>query len=50
MSKLPSLTPEKVIKVLKKKGFVLDRVKGTIYYHPETNMIDVELCMSESMK
>ena len=38
MSKLPALTPEKVIKVLKKKGFVLDRVKGShhISYHPET--------------
>ncbi len=37
MPKLPSLTPEKVIKILKKKGFVLDRVKGShhIYYHPE---------------
>jgi len=38
MPKLPSLTPEKVIKVLKRKGFVLDRVKGSrhICYHPET--------------
>ena len=38
MPKLPSLTPEKVIKVLKRKGFVLDRIKGShhIYYHPET--------------
>ena len=38
MPKLPSLTPEKVIKVLKRKGFVLDRTKGShhIYYHPET--------------
>jgi len=38
MSKLPSLTPLKIIKVLEKKGFVLDRVKGShhIYYHPET--------------
>ncbi len=38
MSKLPSLTPRKIIKVLEKKGFVLDRVKGShhIYYHPET--------------
>ncbi len=38
MPKLPSLTSEKVIKVLKRKGFVLDRIKGShhIYYHPET--------------
>lgn len=38
MSKLPSLTPRKIIKVLEKKGFVLDRVKGShyIYYHPES--------------
>ena len=38
MHKLPSLTPQKVIKVLEKKGFVLDRIKGShhIYYHPET--------------
>jgi len=38
MPKLPVLTPEKVIKALKQKGFILDRVKGShhIYYHPET--------------
>ena len=38
MPKLPSLPSEKVIKVLKRKGFVLDRVKGShhVYYHPET--------------
>jgi len=38
MPKLPSLTPEKIIKVLERKGFVLDRVKGShhIYYHSET--------------
>jgi predicted RNA binding protein YcfA (HicA-like mRNA interferase family) len=38
MPKLPSLTPKKVISILKKKGFVLDRSKGShqIYYHPET--------------
>ena len=38
MPKLPALTPEKVIRILKEKGFVLDRVKGShhIYYHPET--------------
>ncbi len=38
MPKLPSLTPQKVIKVLEKRGFVLDRIKGShhIYYHTET--------------
>ncbi len=38
MPKLPSLTPQKIIKVLEKKGFVLDRIKEShhIYYHPET--------------
>lgn len=38
MPKLPSLTPQKVIKILKREGFVLDKVKGShhIYYHPET--------------
>ena len=37
MPKLPSLTPQKIIKVLEEKGFVLDRIKGShhIYYHPE---------------
>ena len=37
MPKLPSLTPQKIIKVLEKEGFVLDRIKGShhIYYHPE---------------
>lgn len=35
MSELPSLTPHKIIKILEKKGFVLDRIKGShhIYYH-----------------
>ncbi|VVB88642.1 HicA toxin of bacterial toxin-antitoxin [uncultured archaeon] len=38
MPKLPSLTPQKIIKVLEKKGFILDRTKGShyIYYNPET--------------
>ncbi|WP_369018543.1 type II toxin-antitoxin system HicA family toxin [Thermatribacter velox] len=38
MHSFPSLTPEKVIRILEKKGFVLDRVRGShhIYYHPET--------------
>jgi predicted RNA binding protein YcfA (HicA-like mRNA interferase family) len=29
MPKLPSLTPKKIIKVLERKGFVLDRTKGS---------------------
>ena len=38
MSEIPSLTPEKVIKILKKKGFKLDRSRGShrIYFNPET--------------
>ncbi|MDY6821165.1 MAG: type II toxin-antitoxin system HicA family toxin [Deferribacterota bacterium] len=38
MAKLPSLTPQEIIKILEKKGFVLDRIKGShhIYYQPET--------------
>lgn len=38
MPRLPALTPQRVIRVLERNGFVLDRVKGShhIYYHPET--------------
>ncbi len=38
MSNSPTLTPEDIIKILKQKGFVLDRTKGShqIYYHPLT--------------
>jgi len=38
MPKFPSLTPQQVIKFLEKKGFILDRSKGShrIYFHPET--------------
>ena len=38
MSKLPSITSQKVIKVLEKRGFVLERTKGSpyTYYNPET--------------
>ena len=37
MSKLPVLTPQKIIRILEKKGFVLDREEGShqIYYHPD---------------
>jgi predicted RNA binding protein YcfA (HicA-like mRNA interferase family) len=40
MSELPSITPSKIIKILKSKGFVLDRSKGShhIYYQPETKI------------
>ena len=38
MPKLPLLTPQKIIKILKKNGFALDRIKGShhIYYHNGT--------------
>jgi predicted RNA binding protein YcfA (HicA-like mRNA interferase family) len=38
MPKLPSLTSQRIIKILEKKGFVLDRIKGShhIYYNQET--------------
>lgn len=38
MPKLRVLNPRQIIKILEKKGFVLDRVRGShhIYYHPET--------------
>ena len=38
MPKLPPLTSEEVIKILKEKGFVFDRSKGShqIYYNPNT--------------
>lgn len=38
MPKLPSLTPLKIIKALEKKGFILDRIKGShhIYYNQIT--------------
>jgi predicted RNA binding protein YcfA (HicA-like mRNA interferase family) len=37
MPKLPSFTPQKIIKILERKGFILDRIKGShyIYYQPE---------------
>ena len=40
MSELPTITSAKIIKILKSKGFVLDRVKGShnIYYLPETKI------------
>lgn len=43
MSKIPSLNPQKIIRVLEKKGFVLERAKGShqIYRHPETKRMAV---------
>ena len=40
MSELPTITSARIIKILKSKGFVLDRVKGShhIYYLPETKI------------
>ncbi len=34
---MPAITPQKIAKVLEKKGFVLDRTSGShrIYYNPE---------------
>jgi len=36
--RLPALTPEELVRVLLRRGFVLDRSKGShrIYLHPET--------------
>ena len=38
MPKLPNLTPDKVINIIKSRGFILDRVKGShhIFYHLDT--------------
>jgi len=38
MPKLPPLTPKDVIALLKKKGFILDRTKGShhLYINPTT--------------
>ncbi len=38
MPKLPVLTPQKIIKILESKGFVLERSKGShqIFYQAET--------------
>ena len=38
MPNLPHLTPREIIKILEKKGFILDRMKGShhIYIHPGT--------------
>ena len=38
MPKLPVLTPQKVIRILERHGFILDRVRGShhIYLNPAT--------------
>ncbi len=38
MSDAPTLTPRKLIQVLERNGFVLDRVRGShhVYYNPKT--------------
>lgn len=39
MSKLPVLTPKKLIKILKSKGFEIDHATGShfIFRHPKTS-------------
>ena len=39
MPKLPVLTAKDVIRILERRGFILDRVKGSypIYLHPDTD-------------
>lgn len=39
MPKLPVLSPEELVRILERKGFVLDRSKGShrVYIHPETH-------------
>jgi predicted RNA binding protein YcfA (HicA-like mRNA interferase family) len=38
MPKLPALTPQKVVRILERRGFALSRVKGShhLFRHPET--------------
>jgi predicted RNA binding protein YcfA (HicA-like mRNA interferase family) len=40
MPKLPALSPEKLAKVLEKRGFILDRVRGShhAYCHPDLDI------------
>jgi len=40
MPKLPVVSPQKLVKVLEMKGFVLDRIRGShhVYVHPETKV------------
>lgn len=43
MPKLPLITPQKVISILEKKGFILERSRGShqIYRNPETRKMVV---------
>lgn len=38
MSNVPSITPKVIVKILKQKGFILDRTRGShqIWLHPVT--------------
>ena len=38
MPKLPTISPEKLARVLERSGFLLDRIKGShhVYYNPRT--------------
>lgn len=40
MHKLPVLSPEKLARALEKKGFVLDRIRGShhVYCHPDLDV------------
>jgi predicted RNA binding protein YcfA (HicA-like mRNA interferase family) len=40
MPKLPAIPPQKLAKILEKKGFVLDRIRGShhVYVHPGTKV------------
>ncbi len=52
MPKLPALTPRKVVKALKKKGFILLRSKGShrIYQDDEGTMVVVPFHAKELPK
>ncbi len=40
MPRLPTISAQKLIKILKKDGFILDRTVGShqIFYHPQKNI------------
>jgi predicted RNA binding protein YcfA (HicA-like mRNA interferase family) len=40
MPRLPVLSPEKLARALEKKGFVLDRIRGShhVYCHPDLDV------------
>ncbi|MGB6369658.1 MAG: type II toxin-antitoxin system HicA family toxin [Atribacterota bacterium] len=51
MHKLPSLTSQKIIKILERKGFVLDRAKGShrVYYHSESKRRVIISCHKKDL-